>query len=628
MKIAVFLLVALLALPGAAMADAGDDIALWTDLQNRESSQPFSRYARFLTTHADWPALGRIRAEAERRLDSRVPPAVVLAFFAEEPPITLQGAYAYAAALGKGAKATEALRNFWREGAMTLSEQRDFQAAYGALLTPADTAKRADGLVWQGDLDEAKALLPLLTQADRAVLEARLAVRQQSPKASALVAAADRKSEGLAFELARSKRQVDDYEGAAAALAGIKPASGEARRWWRERDGIARGLLRAGEPRKAYLVAAEHGFSPDDRVPYGMAEWLAGWIALRHLKQPQQALPHFERVYRHSQSINMLSRGAYWLGRAHSAAGNAAEAEKWLGKAAAFGTTFYAQMAAVKLYDSKGGVNVEVKPAPQLNTAERAAFTQRSVVAAALWLQANGQRDRATDFFRHIMQVLETERDYVLLMDAAQRAGRPDMAAFAARLAGREGFSTGNALAYPLLSRLPSAPEQALIHAIIRQESVFDVRATSSAGARGLMQLMPATAKDTARRQGVPFNTARLFEPAYNTQLGSAYLQRRIDNFAGSYVLAIAAYNAGAGNVCNWIGCDAGEDGRREAVQNWLSAMAAPEDVADWIESIPFEETRTYVQYVLANLAIYRARLANGQARLKLGNDLLRFVPE
>ncbi len=367
--------------------------------------------------------------------------------------------------------------------------------------------------------------------------------------------------------------------------------------WWRERSWHIREALDRGDMQDAYLLAASH--IQRGGVAFADAEWLAGWVALRFLERPADALRHFRVLYENVSMPISRGRAAYWAGRAADAMGDDLEARQWYARGAEHSTTFYGQLASARL----GATRVALPQTAPIPDQRVEAFNQRDIVRATRALIRVDRRELAERFLRTLAFRAADEEESFLVAQLAAQSGFTSTAVYATRRATRSNAALVD-IGYPLLDPVPEhAPEPALVHAIIRQESGFDREAVSRAGARGLMQLMPATAKETARSVGLEYDIgALLANPSYNVTLGRAYLAAMVERFGGHYVLAIAAYNAGPHRVNQWISRN--------------GHPAAPDvDVIDWIEKIPFSETRNYVQRVLEGLHVYRDRLPEPAAR-------------
>jgi len=369
-------------------------------------------------------------------------------------------------------------------------------------------------------------------------------------------------------------------------------------------------LLTRGDISAAYRLAAAHGTETGEAFVEG--EFFAGWIALRYLNEPDMAAPHFLSLYSGAKSVISRARGAYWSGRAAEAKGDTAAATDWYRNAARHLTVFYGQLAASRLPDP---VHLSMDSGVRASAAEQADFNRLELVRVARQLTQIGENDRIRPFLINLLNRAGKPTDYVLLAGLARSLEREDLAIHVAKEARQSGVELTEFL-FPTL-RVPQGetPEAALTLAIIKQESAFDQRAKSSAGALGLMQLMPSTARPLAKAAGIgKLDEKKLLSDAnLNMRLGRLYLAQMIDRFGGSYIMAIAAYNAGPSRVRSWS--DLYGDPRQ-----------ADTDAIDWIENIPFNETRNYVMRVMENLQIYRSILAEEGVRIALDDDLNRHA--
>ncbi|HSO43108.1 MAG TPA: lytic transglycosylase domain-containing protein, partial [Rhodospirillales bacterium] len=364
-----------------------------------------------------------------------------------------------------------------------------------------------------------------------------------------------------------------------------------------------RDALRQGQGATAYRLVSAHALS--EPADYAEAEWFAGWIALRFLKKPDLARGHFLIMVKFVRFPISVAGAAFWAGRAGEAAGDKPFAMAWYRTAAAHPTTFYGRLAAERVSPES---TLILPPEPRPSATERAAFAGHELVRATRLLAAHGQDDAARAFIRSLGEIGQAPAWQATTAALASEVGGTGLGVATAKRAMREGFFLFEQ-AYPLMAlplvseRLPHPVEPALVLAMIRQESEFDRGAVSSAGARGLMQLMPGTAKQVAASLNLPYSPDRLTrDPAYNVKLGRAYLSKLLSSFDGSVALAFAAYNAGPARVRQWL--DTYGDPRNGRV-----------DLIDWIEMLPFAETRNYVQRAIENRWVYQARL-NGDSVL------------
>jgi len=569
----------------ALMAGSGD----WDD------------YRRFIAAHGGWPRMDALRQRAELTIPPGADPAMVLAFFDDAPPRTGAGALRLAEALaaaGRPGAAAEAAVAAWREMPLNGADATAFLAAWGGPLRAHHTA-RLDRLLWDGRADAARRMLPLVPDDWRALAEARLALRAMAPGVDGLIAAvppALAEDPGLAFE--RFLWRVRD---ASARPAGL----GEPAAWAAQRLRLARLALQDGDAALAYELAARHGLTGG--ADFAALEWLAGYAALGPLGRADLAVGHFDRMAGAVASPISRSRAGYWLGRAQEAAGDAEAAAAAHTAAAAHQTAYYGQLAAER---------AGVAPDPALTGADLAAPGDRARVAAqpvaraAALLLAAGEAGMAERFFVHLAGVLP-ETDLPALGDAILDLGAPHIALMAAKAAAARGVVLPRAY-YPLtaMARYRYPAETALVLAIARRESEFDIDVVSPAGALGLMQLMPATAEAMAGAAGLPWERDRLTADwQYNAALGSLYLAELMVLYDGALPLVAAAYNAGPSRVDAWL-AEIGDP------------RTGDSDPVDWVEAIPFAETRNYVMRVMESLHVYRARLTGTAPGWRLSADL------
>ena len=587
----------------------------WMDLARPRSGNSFQDIAAFIRANPTWPNQTGLLRQAEETMPAELPAAEAVAWFEAHAPVSALGVGRYADALaarGQEGKAAALVRRFWADANfVTAEDEVAFRRRFAAMLQPKDHLARLDRVLWEHHTPAAQRLLPLVDDAHRALAEARLALADDEPGlegALRRVPAEFQNEPGLAYERLRWRRHKENDAGALDILSHPPAELGRPALWWAERNAIVRRLLEKHNASAAYRLVLAHGLS--EGQPLAEAEFLAGWLALRHLHQAGEALAHFQRMYGAVSSPMSRSRGAYWCGRAAEAQGDRKQAQDWYAKAAAFPTMFYGQLAASAL----GGERSLALPAePAVSKDEAARFERRELVRVARILHEidpHDNADRVGLFLRRMIRDASTPADFVQLGRLAAELHQHDEAIFAAKQA----FQSGVVLigpGYPMLPlRHGGGVESGLVLALIRQESTFNTNIVSSAGARGLMQLMPATARMVARKLHLRPDDDRLTEdPDYNIQLGTTFIHDMIDSYGGSYLLAVAAYNAGSGRVDGWLAKQG--DPRRPGV-----------DPLDWMESIPIAETRNYVQRVLEALQVYRARL--GQSGHTLKQDLAR----
>jgi soluble lytic murein transglycosylase len=575
---------------------------------------PFADYANVLLLHPGWPGETSRRAVAETVLgDGAWSPGLVVRFFERFPPLTPAGMLRFAEALqaqGRPADAGEQARRAWRSGTLRPTDETKLVATFAGALTLDDHDALMDMLLWQGAMPQAQRQIGLTSASKRTVFDARLAFRTKAADAGekgALAEPAARNDPGFIADRARWLRDSGQVQASRAYLAQPRQLAsrpGHVERWYEILLSSAQGALADGQYDLAYRIASQvddaypAGTDVSDR-PYGERDdytsltWLAGRTAMDRLARPADAVGMFDRYGHGSKTPQTNSKGLYWAGRAAEASGQSASATAYLEKAAGFPDLFYGQLALERL-------GRPLKRPPEITArvtdqGVRDRFYRRETVRVAQLLGTLGEYESQGLFIRQIAKDATTDSDHLLAAELSRSIGRPDLGVMVGRSALENGLSDYSAAGYPSV-RVPDGQQGmwTIIHAIARQESQFDRTAVSHAGARGLMQLMPGTARETAVKLGLSYNRDALTtDTDYNIQLGSSYFQRMY-NLYGSYPLAVAAYNAGPGNV-----------------NKWLAANGDPRmpggDMVLWIERIPIFETKNYVQRVLENAVVYEA---------------------
>jgi soluble lytic murein transglycosylase len=560
----------------------------------------FASTWRFLREHPDWPEPEVLRRQAEDRITAATPTQEVFRYFTAFPPLTSTGHMRRmeAATMVPSADVAKLASDSWRNGTFRNADEETFLNKYGRYLTGDDHIARFDRIMRQGRPKEARELVSKLPTDYQPVAEARLAMATRAADAPTVlrgVPAARLAEPTIKLEQLGWLRRTGKLD-EARALA-VQAQANQTDAWWNERHQLARDLLAAGHAAEAYAVTVPHGQTRG--ISFAEAEFLAGWIALRHLKKPVEAQKHFQTLHDGAPTEHSKSRGAYWLGRTHEAAGRAKEAQDWYARGAAFGQTFYGQLAARKL----PGGSRQMPSDPIASTADEQALTGRELVTVARWIGQSGDHERTRPFLLQLARMVTGPGETLLLAQLASDLKRPDVALVIARRAMDSSIHLSDA-AFPVIDLgTTGSIERALALALTRQESGFNAAAVSSSGALGLMQLLPSTAREVAGKLSLPFVEDKLTrDPAYNVTLGTQYLAEMLQRFGGSYELAAAAYNAGPNRVAQWL-------------KTMGDPRAGKIDMVDWIEMIPFRETRGYVQRIMEGVVVYRERL-NGPFRL------------
>lgn len=598
----------------------GRTLAEWKWLVEAGDGASFDRLDAFLSAYPSWPRVDAFEALAERKIADGRAPQEIVAWFARHEPTTGEGSLAYAEALkalGRDAEAKTYLVKAWVELGVPDDREAEVLSRYGSLLSRADHEARLERLLYDGYTVAAQRMLAKVGPTARALAEARIALQRMAPGVDGTLARVPEEASddpGLALDRIRwRRRQGRDEE----CWPLLKTSPDMARSlpypelWWTERHIQARNALKEKKYDVAYAMVANHGLT--EGASFADAEWLAGWIALRYLEKPQRALEHFLTLEKGVSTPISKARAYYWAGRAADAAGDGATALAYYHSAGERPFTYYGQLALERLNRDEAVVSLE--SAPQVSEAETRAFLDRPEIAAFALLNEIGSDRDMRRFAFEIGDRLSTPAEHRLLSNLLFDLEVPHLSVRVAKMGLGKHFPLVDE-AYPLVTledKNPNRePEAALVLGLSRQESEFNPKAVSSAGARGLMQLMPATAKLTAKKHGLTYQPEWLIsKPAYNTTLGRAHLGDLLDEFGGSYILTIAAYNAG---------------GRR--VKEWLNTYGDPRapgvDAVDWVELIPFSETRNYVQRVIENTSVYRSRLAGKPTTVSILADLQR----
>ena len=573
----------------------------WAIVMSRQRGVPSHEIAAAQGELAGWPGLDRLRANSEKALYEERPAASdVLAAFGPSRPETFYGAVALArayAATEQAAKVGDTIRHIWVSEIMDKSWEDLILREFSGFLSESDHKARMDFLMFRSRTDQAKRFADLGKA--QSLHRGWTAVLRGASNAPALMQAVDAKwrdDPGYLFARIEMLRKQNKYAQAAALLS--KRPKDKAQlvnpgEWWSEQRIVSRGLADAGQFKAAYEVVANSAATETADVVE--AEFHAGWYALRGLKNGALAAKHFQRILDASNRPLSASRGWYWLGRA-AEQGGPGKAEDHFVRASAYPGTFYGQLAAARLQHHTAGV-----ADPRPSDADRKRFTAREAVQAIARLDAAGHGWRANSLYLALAEQLDTPGELALLANRAETGVSHQLALQIGKIAYGRGIDVP-ALAFPI-GAIPdsaniSGSGKALAYAIARQESSFNPAAVSKANARGLLQLLPSTAKAVASRHAIAYSTDRLTSDAgYNATLGAHYLGEQIDTFGGSYILTFIAYNAGPKRVPQWIARYG--DPRGKSI----------DEVVDWIERIPFSETRGYVQRVMENYQIYKGRL-------------------
>jgi soluble lytic murein transglycosylase len=596
----------------------------WVILRSDDNQVDFARYNAFIAANPGWPSLVTFRRRAEAMLwQERAPSATVRAYFANARPLSAKGRFALARALlndGDRAGAQALAREAWRGD--EFSEELEGQARdiFGDLLTRADDKARMDrSLYTKDDFDAGLRAARRLGGDQPAIAKARIAVMANGSNAKSLldaVPAAARNDAGYVFARIRWLRQHDKIaEAGALMLSAPRDGAelGDTDEWWVERRLVARKLLDIGDAKTAYAVVRDAAVPAKDNYR-AEREFTAGWIALRFLNEPALASRHFAHVADGNANPITIARAGYWLGRAAEAENKPREARAYYEIAARYSTAYYGQLARARL----GHTELDFARPPAPSAERREALARLEVVRAAELLYAVDERELVPPMVADLADKTSDQAGLALLAEIAEKHGDARSVLLIGKIALGRGLPF-DAFAFPVgglphYSAIGPNVEPAVVYSIARQESAFNPKTVSSAKALGLMQVTPDAGRYIAKKFGVSYDQHRLLhDNVYNMQMGAAELGDDIARYRGSYILAFAGYNAGAGRVKEWI-------------ERYGDPRDPRVDPIDWVERIPFSETRNYVERVLENLQVYRAQFA-GSAKLMIEADLHRGLP-
>ena len=579
-------------------------------LRDHPNDAGYQRIMAFLDIAPKWPLTEALLKRAERSLYvNKEAPELILAHFSKREPTTAQGSLALARALiatgnTDGAKAE--LRKVWNDPDLTPELEKSVTSEFGKLLTTEDHARRMWRLIYAQETNAAIRVskrLPSEYQKAAGVAQKLIRGEQGAEKQYAGLPSAMRQSLGMRYALARYYRKNESWGKARALLLEVPGSAskmGDAEAWWIERRIVARrsiGIDDSQAARKAaYQIARAHGFAGGEEAVEG--EFLAGWIALRQLKDPETAMKHFSRLAEIAPNRTEKARAGYWTGRSLEAQGRKGDAKTAYTRASKYSTVYYGQLAREKI--GLGKVPEEIDSGEASSAAVAKANKDEVVRAFRIMTKAGNQNDLYM-FLWSFAQRFDSTDEMNAVASIVWDAGGATMAVRLAKAAAAQNVDI-DAWGYPIRAlpdwkQVGKPIEKPLVFALARQESEFNPNAGSKVGAQGLMQIMPGTAKLIAQQHGIKYRPNDLLDPDYNVKLGAAHLGDLVADHGGSYVLTLVSYNAGPRRSREWV-------------QAYGDLRDGRVDPIDWVESIPFQETRQYVQKVLQNLHVYRSRLA------------------
>ena len=586
----------------------------WNHLITTGNTASFFDYKNFIERNKDYPRMGRVKYLSEHKLSTKImSPKKIIKYFENEKPLSGYGEIILGEsyiAVGETAKGITLIKNGWINADLTKAELKSFRKKYKKYLNNDDHIKRADYLAWENKYWDLKRMLRYLPQDQQLLYTARQLLMSKSygvDNAINKVPGYLKNDAGLNYDRLKWRRKRGRVDSSLEILTKIKNTQDYMVRpdkWWKERSIIARSLIYKKKFTTAYRLTSRHGLKEGSE--FAEAEWMSGWISLSFLNDPVLAVDHFSNFYNNVGYPISLSRGAYWLGRSYEKLGNIDESKKWYKESAKYLTTYYGQLSHLKISPNEPIILDDLMDVDKTFTED---FYKKELVKV-VYLLDELNKDKYT---KHILRYLANENidqgSEVLAAKLATDIGRFDFAIQVSKIASYQ-KRFHNKYNYPIIStpkmiNKRKIPEAAFILSIIRQESEFDTSANSSAGAKGLMQLMTYTAKTVAKQAKMTYSKSRLTkDPEYNINLGSYYIAGLILEYDGAYPFAIAAYNAGPKRVKYWKKIN--KDPQKGQI-----------DYVDWIELIKFKETRNYVQRVLENYNVYRYILEQKPIKLK-----------
>lgn len=597
------------------------DVVLWTKLRAGDGTP--REVLDFLSRNKDWPGLPYLRKRSEPMFET-AETAQILAFFGDSLPQTAQGALIYARALtrnGQTSKAELMIQNAWVDFSMDQKTQDVFVSQFGRVIKPLHET-RLINLLWRDDHASARAMLPLVSADLAALLQARIALRKKEGDVNALIDAVPAKLRDHPV-LAHARfewRMTSDFRESGISFLRERSKSavllGKPQAWVTYRERIIRDMLYDGQGKQAYEFAKNHHLTDGD--DFAVLEWLAGYIALKYRNDAKAAIGHFDRFLKAVETPISLGRGYYWMGRAYDTLGQKDQAKAAYIKGAEHQTSYYGILAAEQAGIGFGPEFFEWSELPDWRTAS---FVNTSVFKAAILLLSADQLSLGERFLTHLAETMD-DQEILQLTDFLEEAQRSHVLVMVGKRAANYGRNFPRPyFALHAMIGMPSRVPIELSLSIARRESEFDQSVVSPVGALGLMQVMPKTGAEMAGDIGIAFDQSRMTTDwRYNVELGNTYLTELGERFGGNPVLMSLAYNAGPSRAERWM--ERLGDPRKSGV-----------DIIEWVEMIPFDETRNYVMRVTESLPIYRARLGKDPlpepfSKMLQGSSLLPFPPQ
>ncbi|MDA7469006.1 lytic transglycosylase domain-containing protein [Candidatus Pelagibacter ubique] len=586
----------------------------WRHLLTTGNQAAFYDYMTFIQNNKDYPRISRIKYLAEQKLSTdKISPKKIINWFGVDEPLSGYGMLVLGESFiqtGDDEKGIALIKRGWITAELSRASMKSLSKKYKKYLDSKDYINRADYLAWENKYWDLKRMLPYLPKDYQLLYTARQILMSKSYGVDQAIKNIPQKFKndaGLNHDRLKWRRKRGRIDSSLEILSSIKNNKDYLVRpdkWWVERAIMSRALIYKNKYETAYKVASQH--SLDKGSEFAEAEWLSGWIALSFLNDPILAVDHFNNFYQNVSYPISLARGAYWLGRSYEKIGDKRQSEDWYREATKYLTTYYGQLAFLKINPSQ---NFELEEQADVKDDYRKYFYNKELVKITHLLNELNKDKYTKNILRHLANDNIASGSEILAAELATNISRYDFAIQVSKLASYE-KRFHNTFNYPIIS-VPQyvngrkIPETAFILSLIRQESEFDMRANSHVGAQGLMQIMPYTAKLVAKQAKLPYSKSRLTsDPEYNINLGSHYIAGLILQYDGAYPFATAAYNAGPKRVKHWKKIN--KDPQKKQI-----------DFVDWVELIPFKETRNYVQRVMENYNVYRYILEKKPIKMK-----------
>lgn len=605
---------------------ASKKLVTWYELRSSKFKHNKQDLNQFLKDNPGWPNRSQIFTKIERSyLQNGVSPKATIAYFKQHKPRTKAGTMAYAQALisiGQSDKGVELIRKTYQNPKLSVWLEKHIISRHSEHLRTVDHEIRVDRLLYldrRSKIGSALKTAKKLSKTDQQAAKFRASViRNRRAEAKKLLAKLDKatvQTPGVYLSRVQLARRSKSKKKAQSLLINSSFKDDDVHgkdKWWNERRTNTRAAIDSGDYNTAYKIASNHENPSVNR--YKEAEFLSGWIALRFLKKPELAETHFKNFKKAADGPRSLSKSTYWLGRAQKSLKKQTEAKQNFAQSATLFNTYYGQLAAHELDHKKAKITIPELPKVGAEIANN--FVNRQEVQAIVIAHQADRASLVRLFFAHLRYHLQDPAELRLLAELAASLGYNQSTVRIGKTAMAQNLPLTH-YAYPVrfmpkYALLRSEPENAIVYSIARQESEFNYNIKSRAGARGLLQVMPGTLKHIARKYRIKSQTSWLTQkPAFNAKVGSAYIGDRHDEFGGSYIMTFAGFNAGPGRVRQWV-------------KKYGDPRSRHIDPIDWVERIPFTETRNYVQKVMANLQVYRARLSNGKSTIKSHQDLYR----